>query len=232
MCAKRRVSPSSAFTLIELLMVIAIIAILASLLLPTLSKAKFKAQGIFCLNNLRQWGLAATMYTHDNQDLFPNGGIVAPLDDPANISAWFNACPSYASQSALTNLYLSGLAPVPTVKSLFACPMTGQPGYAPTIAQPFFMYGLNYHLSTNNAPLQSMLVKDPSATVFFADKTEGTHPTTHHSYAFGRHENRANMSFVDGHTAAVSTNEFAACLIESSISEWALSRKVYWFPCP
>lgn len=85
---KSLVSPR-AFTLIELLVVIAIIAILAAMLLPALAAAKARAQGIKCINNIKQLNLTFIMYQQDT-------GL--SLTYPSVSSLWMETLKDYSAQ--------------------------------------------------------------------------------------------------------------------------------------
>jgi prepilin-type processing-associated H-X9-DG protein len=108
---------AAAFTLVELLVVIAIVIALASLLLPALARARSKAQAASCANNVRQLGLAWLMYANEQRDRLPynlGGDAERKTIAPFNPLNWVNGIMSWELDSDNTDINLilqSSLAP-------------------------------------------------------------------------------------------------------------------------
>jgi prepilin-type N-terminal cleavage/methylation domain-containing protein len=223
-------SRKTGFTLIELLVVIAIIAILAAMLLPVLGRAKISAQRTSCLNRLRQWGLALTLYAQDNSDFIPRESETTSAGPTswAQVVAsdggdvWYNVLPRLISLRGAAD-YLTNKAGFYAKNGLLQCPTALIPRTATNDSFVYFSIAMNSKLiEGTDRSIRVSSVKKPADTVIFlenrldrepkvdpAQVSDGGSPPNlgqPSSYAnrfVARHGSFGTLTFLDGHSAAM-----------------------------
>jgi prepilin-type N-terminal cleavage/methylation domain-containing protein/prepilin-type processing-associated H-X9-DG protein len=221
----RNRSAGAAFTLLELLVVIAVIGILAALLLPVLSQAKSRSASLVCLSNLRQMQAGWHLYAADYNDAVAPNNSFYSLSGPDSTSppvqtgtgpSW---CPGVAPLDATASNVEQGLLfPYNPAAAIYHCPadnstVTGQPGLLRARS-----YCMNISLNCDDAAescqkLAEISVPPPSRLFVLID----THALDIWDSTFGifstnsdyagywldlpadRHQQGANLSFADGH---------------------------------
>lgn len=214
-----------AFTLVELLVSIAVIAILAALLLPALGQSKLSAQSAKCVSNLRQLGVAAELYWDDNK-----GNTFTYVFASTNYGEtyWFGWLGPGPEEQRAYDLSWGALYPYLNGSDVRLCPTMGDAlsQFKLKATNLVFSYGYNFYLSTppGKTAINATKLRQPAQTALFADAAQvnnfeapaspsnpmleefyyldlETNYSSPNNYPNGHflHNREANVVFCDGH---------------------------------
>jgi len=223
---RSKIKSSAGFTLIELLVVIGIIAILAAMLFPVLSRARRLAHDRTCVSNLRQIGMAVLLYLQESNEIF--FPYYTDLPDGGGRLWYFGLEPNFGQgdpegerkidigRGLLTQYYAFEFR-IESCPSFERINGLHKPKFdQATLGYGFNIYGLNKGGVGKPTGLPLAVVTDPSRTVLFADSAQVNtfqppaspeNPMIEEfpfvspfdkTFHF-RHDGRANVLFVDGH---------------------------------
>lgn len=224
----------AAFTLVEMLIVVAIIGILASLLMPALHNAMNVAYSANCANRLRQLTIAQLSYAADNSEV-----IALATPDAGNPSIWYGWDYPFFGKNKATyistgrrNPYLDdiGMITCPQIKSAYesgdgwayyggniSASADGLNGYTPAMPPVSYrrIFSRVSRLGSNNALLgDTWRVKSGAARTQWYYFTQADPAAWEGAALHMRHQGRTHLSFVDGHVDAAGMERLAECRIK------------------
>ncbi len=207
------------FTLIELLIVIAIIAILAGMLLPALNAAREKARAIKCAGNLKQYGMAIAMYAHTYQDYLL---IQNPVNHKTGTIGYIYQWGGYIQTELMPKMretdWKAGrsINSCPSRNKNYGAALTGYEQEAISYAHNTLALGSQAQGANPDATHKMSRLKQPAFYVGFCDSevwcigSSGVlakgrwNGSKEYDYVSFRHGNRSNAVFIDGHAAPLS----------------------------
>jgi prepilin-type processing-associated H-X9-DG protein len=210
---------ATAFTLVELLVVIGIIALLMSILLPALSRAKQSANRAACASNLRQLGMTFTMYTQDNRGWFPFPGALGESDgsNPWHAEDWIWWQRARDPKGSPIFKYTQGYQP-----RILRCPSDDPKNHTRFLTADPYVYSYTMNMAMSSDPTQTsprlklIEIRRASERILLAEEDErslddgnfnpnlvGTsienYLATRHDRQFQNLDARGNVAFCDGH---------------------------------
>jgi prepilin-type N-terminal cleavage/methylation domain-containing protein/prepilin-type processing-associated H-X9-DG protein len=225
-----------AFTLVELLVVLAIIGILAALLLPAVSRSKGKGRQMQCVSNLHQLGLGLQNFASDNH-AYPSAFAGTNSDNPGS---WYIQlqCGGFDVSKPRTNFIYEGVWRCPSAQGSVDPHSGGIPisyGYNAfgilAIGNPTNALGLLGRLVSVSAlfePIRESEVISPSEMIALGDSFVGGvfFMREHLDYldrggrASSRHQGRVNVAFCDGHVESPTLKSAFEDTNDAALARW------------
>ncbi len=210
-------SANNAFTIIELLVVMAILAILMGLLVPAVNILRESGKATECSNNLRQWGHAMAAYLDDKRGVFPSDGADGGTGTPSakQADAWYNTLPPYLHEETMAALVAADKVLIPgRGKSIFLCP-NSRIDSGQSSSKFYSSYALNYWINADKGEgfskrIRQTQIKNPSVFVVMSESPDGKSANVHPStmiidggFTGFRHRGSANALFADGRVSKI-----------------------------
>ena len=196
-------SRKTGVSLMELLVVVALVALLMSLILPAINQARARSQALGCLNNLRQWGQATLQFALEHNDLLPKDG--APNGTSVR-EGWYVDLPMtmglapYMEQPWRTN---AGAAPP---RSVWICPANPRRSNGHNL----FHYCLNQNVNRTGRGRQIPLtaIAKPDVAVWMFDNGKLAAVAQQNNVHTNLHDRGAQFVFLDGHVDRLNAREY------------------------